>query len=84
MVNKDFLPSTPIGRMWHLCEECAEVIQACSKVQRIREDDGLWATNNRKWEESRIGAELHLLNEMEDLTLAMSAIVKDLRASGIS
>ncbi len=63
-MNRDYLPKTPEARLWHLAEECGEVIQACAKIGRF----GAVASTK-----------VILRGEIEDLEHAIAAVRADLK-----
>jgi NTP pyrophosphatase (non-canonical NTP hydrolase) len=71
-----YLPQTPEGRLWHLAEECAEVIKAISKCKRFGMDGDSWMDDKEDTPTPRI----RLLDELLDLRAVISRVQMDLQS----
>jgi hypothetical protein len=70
-----YLPTTPTGRMWHLVEECTEVIKDAAKAGRFGLDD----IAPLDCPEAGTTPRQRLLLELEDLQLTIIAVRADLK-----
>lgn len=70
-----YLPTTPVGRMWHLVEECSEVIKEAAKIGRFGPD----TVSPDDCEDAGTTPRQRLLLELEDLEHAIVAVRADLK-----
>lgn len=69
-MRKEYIPSTPAGKIGWLVEECGEVVQACGKLIRF----GVLAFNPEVPIEARETNRDALLRELQDLKAAIATM----------
>jgi hypothetical protein len=65
------MPQTQFGKIVHLAEECAEVVQACTKVMRF----GLYEYHP----ETQVSNHTKLIEELADLKSAIALVEEAIR-----
>lgn len=87
-MKQEYLPKTPEGRLWHLSEECGEVIaellnlsKQCCKMGRFGPNGDDFPSMNREIGTPRervLAAVRKLQSEMADLNYAIATVMQDL------